>query len=189
MSPHPDRAPSPLQPTNLLLNRDCELAIADFGLARHLPSDDSDPEMTSKAQRNLTRYVVTRWYRAPELLVQNRAYDAAVDMWSVGCILAEVVGAQALFPGKDSLHQLRLIIEKLGVPTADELERIENPQAVAYVTGLRGKVRTHPDRHVARPHPSSLRLVAASSSRAGYARRRSAARSTTGACSRRNRPT
>lgn len=76
---------------------------------------------------------MTRWYRAPELLVQNRQYDAKVDMWSVGCILAELLGVRAIFPGKDSLHQLRLIVELLGTPTNDELRNIENEQAVAYV--------------------------------------------------------
>ena len=144
-----------MKPTNLLLNRDCELALADFGLARYMPAacglglgaaaaaaapmDVSDggaaappPYSNSRASR-LTRYVVTRWYRAPELLCQNRTYDAKVDMWSVGCILAEVLGAKALFPGKESLHQLRLILEMLGLPSDDELSSVHNPQAVAYI--------------------------------------------------------
>jgi len=86
---------------------------------------------------SLTKYVVTRWYRAPELLVQNQRYDAAVDMWSLGCIAAELLGTRALFPGKDSLHQLKLIIERLGAPTAAELALIENEQAVRYVESLR----------------------------------------------------
>ena len=72
--------------------------------------------------------MVTRWYRAPELLVQNHRYDSAVDMWSIGCILAELLGAKALFPGKDSLHQLRLIVERLGTPQKDELAQIEKEE-------------------------------------------------------------
>jgi len=134
-----------MKPTNLLLNRDCELALADFGLARYMPSsEDRRSSLATNAEPRgksgqLTKYVVTRWYRAPELLVQNKRYDSKVDIWSVGCILAEVIGAKALFPGKDSLHQLRLIVEKLGTPTPDELAVIENEQAVNYITGLRHK--------------------------------------------------
>jgi len=134
-----------MKPTNLLLNRDCELALADFGLARHMPtSSEKRASMSLKDEPRsksgqLTKYVVTRWYRAPELLVQNKRYGSPVDMWSIGCILAEVIGAKALFPGKDSLHQLRLIVEKLGTPTADELAVIENEQAVRYITDLRNK--------------------------------------------------
>ena len=129
-----------LKPTNVLLNRDCELALADFGLARHITQGTtrratSDVSATDR-RGQLTKYVVTRWYRAPELLVQNHRYDSAVDMWSVGCILAELLGAKALFPGKDSLHQLRLIVERLGTPQKDELAQIENAQAVQYIHGL-----------------------------------------------------
>jgi len=144
-----------MKPTNLLLNRDCELALADFGLARYIPhsgdapvavgrrSSEAEagappPEPRSKSGQ-LTKYVVTRWYRAPELLVQNRVYDAKVDLWSVGCILAELLGAKALFPGKDSLHQLRLVVEQLGMPSAEELEGIQNEQAVQYIKNLRPK--------------------------------------------------
>jgi len=158
-----------MKPTNLLLNRDCELALADFGLARFMPrpptaaaaptavcscaslsSDElhADPAAAaapppaerSKAKGGqLTKYVVTRWYRAPELLVQNRQYDHKVDMWSTGCILAEVLGAKAIFPGKDSLHQLRLVVELLGMPSEEELKTITNQQAVSYIRNLRPK--------------------------------------------------
>jgi len=128
-----------LKPANVLLNRDCELALADFGLARYVgpgKSRRASDAGTNDKRGQLTKYVVTRWYRAPELLVQNRSYDSAVDMWSVGCILAELLGAKALFPGKDSLHQLRLIVERLGTPHKEELALIENAQAVQYIHGL-----------------------------------------------------
>jgi serine/threonine protein kinase len=138
-----------MKPTNLLLNRNCELALADFGMARYMPaaeerkssnfvSSTSGAEPRSKSGQ-LTKYVVTRWYRAPELLVQNKRYDSKVDMWSVGCILAEVIGAKAFFPGKDSLHQLRLVVEKLGTPSPEELVVIENEEAVKYIMRLRHK--------------------------------------------------
>ena len=88
-----------LKPSNLLVNANCDLKICDFGLAR----------MTSEADF-MTEYVVTRWYRAPELLLKSD-YTAAIDMWSVGCIYMELLNKRPLFPGNDYVHQLRLIIE------------------------------------------------------------------------------
>jgi len=80
--------------------------------------------------------VVTRWYRAPELLVENATYNTAIDIWSVGCILAECLGRKALLPGKDYLQQLRLIIETLGEPSPSDLAVVENPSAVDYIKAL-----------------------------------------------------
>ena len=78
----------------------------------------------------LTEYVVTRWYRAPELLVENQVYSTSIDVWAVGCIFAEMLGRKALFPGRDYLHQLRLIIDVLGTPSEEDLSCITNAQAV-----------------------------------------------------------
>lgn len=89
-----------LKPSNLLLNANCDLKIGDFGLARTTSETDF-----------MTEYVVTRWYRAPELLLNCSEYTAAIDIWSVGCILGEIMTRQPLFPGKDYVHQLRLITE------------------------------------------------------------------------------
>ena len=69
-----------LKPSNLLVNSNCDLSICDFGLARGVVADET-----------LTEYVVTRWYRAPELLTESQYYGPPVDLWSVGCILAEVL--------------------------------------------------------------------------------------------------
>ena len=116
-----------LKPNNLLVNKNCDLKICDFGLARGVDGSVSAA---------LTEYVVTRWYRAPELLVENAQYDMAIDIWSVGCILAECLGRKALLPGKDYLQQLRLIIETLGQPSASDLAVVENPSAVDYINAL-----------------------------------------------------
>lgn len=98
-----------LKPSNLLLNANCDLKIGDFGLARTTSETDF-----------MTEYVVTRWYRAPELLLNCSEYTAAIDIWSVGCILGEIATREPLFPGKDYVHQLRLITEvrTLGHSTA-----------------------------------------------------------------------
>ncbi|XP_023620548.1 mitogen-activated protein kinase 13 [Myotis lucifugus] len=79
-----------LKPGNLAVNEDCELKILDFGLARH-----ADAEMTG--------YVVTRWYRAPEVILSWMHYNQTVDIWSVGCIMAEMLTGKTLFKGKDCI--------------------------------------------------------------------------------------
>jgi hypothetical protein len=78
---------------------------------------------------NLTNYVVTRWYRAPELLLHCKTYDAAIDVWSVGCILAELLNGSPLFRGRNYVHQLELIIGVLGTPSEGELGFVSNPGA------------------------------------------------------------
>ena len=89
-----------LKPSNLFLNANCDLKIGDFGLARTTSETDF-----------MTEYVVTRWYRAPELLLNCSEYTGAIDIWSVGCILGEIMHRKPLFPGKDYVHQLKLITE------------------------------------------------------------------------------
>lgn len=86
-----------LKPSNLLINSECLIKIADFGLARSI-------SQTEEKDTIMTEYVATRWYRAPEIVLGSNKYSKAVDMWSVGCILAELVNGKALFPGKSSLN-------------------------------------------------------------------------------------
>ncbi|XP_024593241.1 mitogen-activated protein kinase 12 isoform X1 [Neophocaena asiaeorientalis asiaeorientalis] len=84
-----------LKPGNLAVNEDCELKILDFGLARQ-----ADSEMTG--------YVVTRWYRAPEVILNWMHYTQTVDIWSVGCIMAEMITGETLFKGSDRILYLEL---------------------------------------------------------------------------------
>eukprot|EP00892_Ulva_mutabilis_P001745 jgi/Ulvmu1/11571/UM079_0014.1 len=111
-----------LKPSNLLLNASCDLKICDFGLAR-----------TREAPTNMTEYVVTRWYRAPELLLNSECYTPAIDMWSVGCIIAEMLGRRPLFAGKDYMDQLRLIVRALGMPTEEDMDFVEHDRARDYI--------------------------------------------------------
>ncbi|KAF5946289.1 hypothetical protein HYC85_016517 [Camellia sinensis] len=114
-----------LKPSNLLLNANCDLKIGDFGLARTTSETDF-----------MTEYVVTRWYRAPELLLNCSEYTAAIDIWSVGCILGEIMTRQPLFPGKDYVHQLRLITELIGSPDDASLGFLRSDNARRYVRQL-----------------------------------------------------
>ncbi|KAL1316741.1 hypothetical protein HN51_068891 [Arachis hypogaea] len=114
-----------LKPSNILLNANCDLKIADFGLARTTSETDF-----------MTEYVVTRWYRAPELLLNCSDYTAAIDVWSVGCIFGEIMTREPLFPGKDYVHQLRLITELIGSPDDASLGFLRSENAKRYVRQL-----------------------------------------------------
>uniref|UniRef100_A0A7S3JNM5 Mitogen-activated protein kinase n=1 Tax=Aureoumbra lagunensis TaxID=44058 RepID=A0A7S3JNM5_9STRA len=103
-----------LKPSNLLVNSNCDLAICDFGLARGVDDDAG----------KLTEYVVTRWYRAPELLCETKEYDEAIDVWSVGCIFAEMLRRKPFFRGDTPQHQLETIISVIGRPSDEALHRI-----------------------------------------------------------------
>lgn len=103
-----------LKPSNILVNKNCDLKICDFGLARGFGNDEEDP--------SLTDYVVTRWYRAPEVVLLASEYTKSIDVWSVGCILCELIGRKPIFCGKDHLDQIKKILQVIGTPTEADLE-------------------------------------------------------------------
>ena len=113
-----------LKPSNILVNSKCELRVCDFGLARGLEEGE---------EANLTEYVVTRWYRAPELLLSSKHYTSAIDMWSVGCIFAELLGRRPLFAGDDYLHQLQLICDVLGTPNDEDMAFMRESSASRFL--------------------------------------------------------
>ncbi len=117
-----------LKPSNVLLNANCDLKLCDFGLSRGF-SDDFEAA-------DLTEYVVTRWYRAPEIMLSVQNYNEAIDAWSVGCIFGEMLGRKPLFAGNDYIHQLKLITKFLGKPTQEDLWFVENPRAKHFMLGL-----------------------------------------------------
>lgn len=84
----------------------------------------------------MTEYVVTRWYRAPELLLSCDSYDEAIDVWAAGCILAELLGRRALFPGRDYMDQLKLIVRTLGNPDDASLRHISSSRARQFIKAL-----------------------------------------------------
>jgi len=154
-----------LKPANCLVNQDCSVKICDFGLARVIGGDDepeadstlaaaASPEgapavQHSKGQRRLSAHVATRWYRAPELILVQENYTQEVDVWSAGCIYAELLGMlvsldqrAALFPGcscfplspqtehaqdylyhsQASSEQLNVILDLLGTPADTDVQ-------------------------------------------------------------------
>jgi len=120
-----------LKPRNLLVNGNCDLKICDFGLAR-VSFADTDGFQTCP----MTEYVCTRWYRAPEVLCSWTDYTTAIDIWSIGCIFAEMLGRKALFPGHNTQHQLQLIIDLVGTPQSHELGKLTNEKCRKFLLSL-----------------------------------------------------
>lgn len=118
-----------LKPGNLLVNADCDLKICDFGLARGFQNNDVNV---------LTEYVATRWYRAPEIPLSAQAYTKAIDVWSVGCIMAELLGGKPLFKGETPFDQINQIIAILGTPAPDTLRNV-SPKIHEYLSSLEYK--------------------------------------------------
>lgn len=118
-----------LKPSNILVNEDCGLKICDFGLARSTAGLADGSEC-------MTEYVATRWYRAPEVMLTFRDYTTAIDMWSVGCILAEMLLGRPLFPGKNYHDQIRLILDILGSPTVEDYRSVKSSRGRKYLRSL-----------------------------------------------------
>jgi len=110
-----------MKPSNLLLNSDCVVKVADFGLARSLRECASE---TKADDAKLTDYVATRWYRAPEILLGSPSYSFGVDVWAVGCIVGEMLVGKPIFPGATVLSQCETIFELLGKPDEERLRAI-----------------------------------------------------------------
>lgn len=121
-----------IKPSNLLVNANCDLKICDFGLARNtLRQGQGRPR-----ELQLTEYVATRWYRAPEIMLSSKSYSKAVDIWSVGCTLYEMLTGEPLFPGKDYHHQMMLILDVLGSASIESISSQCAVRALDYVRAL-----------------------------------------------------
>ena len=97
------------KPSNVLLDENCIVKIADFGLARSLTQLKQE-DARAPQDVCLTDYVATRWYRAPEILLGCKKYTTGVDIWSLGCILGEMLLRRPLFPGNSTLDQVIAIV-------------------------------------------------------------------------------
>jgi mitogen-activated protein kinase 1/3 len=120
-----------LKPENILISKKLELKIADMNLARKEIANDEN-----------TYYVTSRPYRAPEIFINPNAYTKAIDIWSIGCIFAELLGKTVIFLGKDFVDQLRRFVAILGKPTLDIFPDLDPNTA----QGLARVFRDIPDR-------------------------------------------
>ncbi|KAG4971690.1 hypothetical protein JHK85_038111 [Glycine max] len=142
-----------LKPKNILANANCKLKVCDFGLARVAFSDA--PTTTF-----WTDYVATRWYRAPELCGSFFSkYTPAIDVWSIGCIFAEVLTGKPLFPGKSVVHQLDLITDLLGTPSPETIAGVRNDKARKYLMEMRKKSPVPFEQKFQNADPLALRLL------------------------------
>jgi len=137
-----------MKPANLLLNAECLMKVADFGLARSLkrgaaasdagwplPADASEL-LEIDGEDILTDYVATRWYRAPEILVGSDKYGIEVDMWSLGCIFGEMLAGKPVFNGTSTLNQIEKIVDKIGMPDEDTIAHMKSPFAKSMIDNL-----------------------------------------------------
>ncbi|KAM5315659.1 mitogen-activated protein kinase 15 isoform 2-T2 [Glossophaga mutica] len=122
------------KPSNVLLDASGLVKLCDFGLARSLSGRPEGPE-----GQPLTEYVATRWYRAPEVLLSSSWYTPGVDMWSLGCILGEMLRGRPLFPGTSTLHQLELILQTIPPPSEEDLLALgsDHSAAILHLVGAR----------------------------------------------------
>ncbi|KAG5469762.1 hypothetical protein CUR178_01901 [Leishmania enriettii] len=112
-----------ITPANILVNTNCDLKICDFGLAKE--ENDQGEYMTD--------YVTMRWYRAPELVMEDKDYSTQIDVWGIGCILGELLGSRPLFQGKDRVNQLDKIIEVIGTPSDADICAVGSSAAQKYL--------------------------------------------------------
>lgn len=108
-----------LKPGNILVKAGGDVKIADLGLARAIDAQDDDHDVSV-----LTEYVVTRYYRAPEVVLTATRYTYAVDVWSTGCILGEMLTRRPVFEGKDALDQIKKIMSVIGPQSLEEMSWI-----------------------------------------------------------------
>lgn len=118
-----------LKPSNLLINSDSTVKLCDFGLARTFSEGDI-------CQAVMTEYVSTRWYRSPELIIGSNHYNEGVDMWAIGCIVAELYAGRPLFPGSSTIDQMERVVSLTGPPSRQDIESMHSDFAETMIANL-----------------------------------------------------
>ncbi|KGL74933.1 Mitogen-activated protein kinase 15, partial [Tinamus guttatus] len=124
------------KPSNILLDADCFVKLCDFGLARSLCQMNED-----QGNPALTEYVATRWYRAPEILLSSQSYTKGVDMWSIGCILGEMLLGKPLFPGTSTMNQIERILRVIPAPSAEDILAMQSDYRASVINRLSSRQR------------------------------------------------
>lgn len=133
------------------------MKLCDFGFARSLPQGYTEPKLD---EGNMTDYVATRWYRAPELLLGYTLYGKEVDFWAIGCIMGELCDGQPLFPGDSEIDQLYLIQKVLGPLTSEQNESFhKNPRFVGLKFPDISKYETLEKRYAGKLSKKALNLM------------------------------
>ena len=165
-----------LKPANILANKNCDLKICDFGLDHGKLKDDdktvqnlidnpsqpieySNSIIYDDTKRELNDRNISRWYRAPEAILSPESYDKPVDIWSIGCILAELLGRQPLFPADNNLDELQKIISVLGSPSEADLDFITDDKIKNFVMRLAKRTKQSFNLMFSNANPVALDLL------------------------------
>ena len=165
-----------LKPANILANKNCDLKICDFGLDHgkikdddktvlnlienpSLPIEYSNNIIYDDSKRELNDRNISRWYRAPEAILSPDDYKKPVDIWSIGCILAELLGRQPLFPADNNLDELQKIISVLGSPSESDLEYINDQKIKTFVNRLAKRTKQSFNLMFSNANPVALDLL------------------------------
>ncbi|XP_019409291.1 PREDICTED: mitogen-activated protein kinase 15 isoform X1 [Crocodylus porosus] len=124
------------KPSNILLDTDCFVKLCDFGLARSLCQLHED-----QGNPTLTEYVATRWYRAPEILLSSHSYTKGVDMWSIGCILGEMLLGKPLFPGTSTVNQIEKILSVIPAPSPEDILAMQSDYRASVINRICSRQR------------------------------------------------
>ncbi|XP_050400948.1 extracellular signal-regulated kinase 2 [Patella vulgata] len=143
------------KPSNILLDSDCKVKLCDFGLARSLTQIGID----ETGDPNLTEYVATRWYRAPEILLASHRYTKGVDMWSLGCILGEMLIGKPLFPGSSTLNQIERIMASIEKPSREDIESLKSAYGFSILEKASMKPKRSVEDLVQDAHPDAVDLM------------------------------
>lgn len=138
-----------IKPSNILADEDCEIQLCDFGFAREVALNSG----------GMTEYVVTRFYRAPEVMLDSQHYSKAVDIWSVGCTFYELITGKPLFKAPNYLDLVKMMIKVLGKPDEDQLKFITNEHALKYIQELPPTQPRKPTDGVKYENPLALDLI------------------------------
>lgn len=145
------------KPSNILLDSQCNCKLADFGLARSLSIKEISE--ATEGDACLTDYVATRWYRAPEILLASKKYTAGVDMWSLGCILAEMLLGKPLFPGTSTINQIEKIVKTIALPQGKEIYDISSDYAQSILDKANSMTRQPLSDFLSNASPEANNLV------------------------------
>lgn len=122
-----------LKPANILIDNEMNIRICDFGISKSMD------EILKQPNSKYTTYIVTRYYRAPELLFLTSKYDVSIDIWSLGCIMAELINGEPLFTGSNHVDQAKIILDNFGKPNLDDYKHITNVSARRFIEKFKYK--------------------------------------------------
>uniref|UniRef100_A0A8D0CSV1 mitogen-activated protein kinase n=1 Tax=Sander lucioperca TaxID=283035 RepID=A0A8D0CSV1_SANLU len=125
-----------LKTCNLIMSKNANAAVSNWTAFHVVFCQILDFGLARQADSEMTGYVVTRWYRAPEVILSWMHYTQTVDIWSVGCIMAEMLQGKPLFKGRDHLDQLTEIMKLTGTPTQEFVSKLQSEDAKGYIKSL-----------------------------------------------------